>query len=124
MDNPAGYAGALIKLLFAGAPCEGLENPLAITRCFLQQRSSGGRQWNDMRPPVFGALAWELKLASTLAGIDDGGGARDKLRAIVNRISEGFGTRNYSEAVAMLGQCSHIAPRAEQNAGFCCTARV
>jgi predicted ATPase/DNA-binding winged helix-turn-helix (wHTH) protein len=71
-----------------------------------------------------GALAWELKLASTLAGIDDGGGARDKLRAIVNRISEGFGTRNYSEAVAMLGQCSHIAPRAEQNAGFCCTARV
>jgi len=51
-----------------------------------------------------GALAWELKLASTLAGIDDGGGARDRLREIVNRISEGFGTRDYRDAVARLGQ--------------------
>jgi predicted ATPase/DNA-binding winged helix-turn-helix (wHTH) protein len=53
-----------------------------------------------------GALAWELKLASTLAGIDDGGGATDRLREIVNRISEGFGTRDYRDAVAMLCQCS------------------
>jgi tetratricopeptide (TPR) repeat protein len=53
-----------------------------------------------------GALAWELKLASTLAGIDDGDNARERLREIVNRTSEGFGTRNYREAVAMLGQCS------------------
>ena len=53
-----------------------------------------------------GALAWELKLASTLAGIDDSDSARDRLREIVNRTSEGFGTRNYREAVAMLGQCS------------------
>jgi hypothetical protein len=29
-----------------------------------------------------------------------------RLREIVNRASEGFGTRNYREAVAMLGQCS------------------
>jgi hypothetical protein len=53
-----------------------------------------------------GALAWELKLASTLAGIDDRDNARERLRGIVNRTSEGFGTRNYREAVAMLGQCS------------------
>lgn len=53
-----------------------------------------------------GALAWELTLASTLAGIDNSGSARERLREIVNRTSEGFGTRNYREAVAMLGQCS------------------
>lgn len=52
-----------------------------------------------------GALAWELKLASTLAGIDDRDNARERLREIVNRTSEGFGTRNYRDAVAMLGQC-------------------
>jgi hypothetical protein len=51
-----------------------------------------------------GALAWELKLASTLAGFDDSGRARERLREIMNRISEGFGTRDYREAVAMLGQ--------------------
>ena len=45
-----------------------------------------------------GALAWELTLASTLAGIDNNDGAREKLREIVNRISEGLGTRNYREA--------------------------
>jgi predicted ATPase len=53
-----------------------------------------------------GALAWELTLASTLAGIDNSSSARERLREIVNRTSEGFGTRNYREAVAMLGQCS------------------
>jgi predicted ATPase len=53
-----------------------------------------------------GALAWELTLASTLAGIDNSGSARERLREIVNRTSEGFGTRNYREAVAVLGQCS------------------
>jgi hypothetical protein len=53
-----------------------------------------------------GALAWELTLASTLAGIDNSGSARERLREIVNRTSEGFGTRNYREAVALLGQCT------------------
>jgi hypothetical protein len=48
-----------------------------------------------------GALAWELKLASTLVGIDDRDCAKYKLREILNRTSEGFGTRNYREAVAM-----------------------
>jgi hypothetical protein len=57
-----------------------------------------------------GALAWELTLASTLAGIDNSGSARERLREIVNRTSEGFGTRNYREAVAMLGQCSQFGP--------------
>jgi hypothetical protein len=51
-----------------------------------------------------GALAWELKLASTLAGIDDRDGARDKLREILNRTSEGFGTKDYRDAAARLGQ--------------------
>jgi predicted ATPase/DNA-binding winged helix-turn-helix (wHTH) protein len=53
-----------------------------------------------------GALAWELKLALTLVAIDDRDSARDKLREILNRTTEGFGTQNYREAVAMLGQCS------------------
>lgn len=51
-----------------------------------------------------GALAWELRLASTLAGIDDRDSARDRLRGILNRTSEGFGTRDYRDAVARLGQ--------------------
>ena len=51
-----------------------------------------------------GALAWELKLASTLVGIDDGDSARDRLREVVNRTSEGFGTRDYRDAAARLGQ--------------------
>jgi len=51
-----------------------------------------------------GALAWELKLASTLVGIDDRDSARDRLRAILNRTSEGFGTRDYRDAIARLGQ--------------------
>jgi predicted ATPase/DNA-binding winged helix-turn-helix (wHTH) protein len=51
-----------------------------------------------------GALAWELKLASTLAGFDDSGRARKRLREIVDRTSEGFSTRDYREAVALLGR--------------------
>jgi predicted ATPase/DNA-binding winged helix-turn-helix (wHTH) protein len=51
-----------------------------------------------------GALAWELKLASTLVGIDDRDSARARLREILNRTSEGFRTRDYRDAVALLGQ--------------------
>jgi hypothetical protein len=51
-----------------------------------------------------GALAWELKLASTLVGIDDRDSAKNVLREILNRTSEGFGTRDYRDAVARLGQ--------------------
>ncbi len=51
-----------------------------------------------------GALAWELKLASTLVGIDDRDGARDMLCEILNRTTEGFGTRDYRDAVDRLGQ--------------------
>jgi predicted ATPase/DNA-binding winged helix-turn-helix (wHTH) protein len=50
-----------------------------------------------------GALAWELRLASTLVGIDDGDSTKDRLRETVNRISEGFCTRDYRDAVARLG---------------------
>jgi predicted ATPase/DNA-binding winged helix-turn-helix (wHTH) protein len=50
------------------------------------------------------ALAWELKLASTLVAIDDRDSAKDRLREILNRTSEGFGTRDYRDAVASLGQ--------------------
>jgi hypothetical protein len=53
-----------------------------------------------------GALAWELKLASTLVRIDDRDTAKDRLREILNRTSEGFGTRDYRDAVARLGQRS------------------
>jgi predicted ATPase/DNA-binding winged helix-turn-helix (wHTH) protein len=51
-----------------------------------------------------GALAWELKLASALVGIDDGESARDRLSETLNRTSEGFGTRDYRDAVARLGR--------------------
>jgi hypothetical protein len=53
-----------------------------------------------------GALAWELRLASTLLGIDDRDSARDRLHEILNRTSEGFGTRDYRDAVTRLGQAS------------------
>jgi predicted ATPase len=49
-----------------------------------------------------GALAWELKLASTLVGIDDGESARGRLGEILNRSTEGFGTRDYRDAVSGL----------------------
>jgi predicted ATPase/DNA-binding winged helix-turn-helix (wHTH) protein len=51
-----------------------------------------------------GALAWELKLASTLVGIDSRDSAKDRLRKILSRTSEGFGTRDYRDAVGRLGQ--------------------
>jgi hypothetical protein len=51
-----------------------------------------------------GALGWELKVASTLVGIDDRDSAKDRLREILNRTSEGFRTRDYREAVARLEQ--------------------
>jgi hypothetical protein len=50
------------------------------------------------------ALAWELKLASTLVGIDDKETARNSLREVLDRTSEGFNTRDYRDAVARLGQ--------------------
>jgi hypothetical protein len=50
-----------------------------------------------------GAVAWELKLASTLVEIDSRDSAKDRLREILSRISEGFGTRDYRDAVAKLG---------------------
>jgi hypothetical protein len=60
------------------------------------------------------ALAWELRLASTLVGTDDKDSARDRLREVLNRTSEGFGTRDYRDAVARLGQIAdnQTAPRA------------
>lgn len=51
-----------------------------------------------------GALAWELRLASTLVGIDSRDSAKDRLREILSRTSEGFGTRDYRDAVGRLGQ--------------------
>jgi hypothetical protein len=50
-----------------------------------------------------GALAWELRLASTLAKIEDSVGARDALRGVLDRVQEGFGTNDYVCAVARLG---------------------
>ena len=60
MDNPAGYAGALIKFVLASTPRGGLKNPLAIARRLLQKGAGGWCQRNNMRAPVLGALAWEL----------------------------------------------------------------
>jgi hypothetical protein len=51
-----------------------------------------------------GALAWELKPASTLVGIDDRETARNSLREVLDRTSEGVNTRDYCDAVARLGQ--------------------
>jgi tetratricopeptide (TPR) repeat protein len=61
-----------------------------------------------------GALAWELKLASTLVEIDCRDSARDRLRDILNRTSEGFGTRDYREAVARLGLVSLLHGRSRR----------
>ena len=49
-----------------------------------------------------GALAWELRLASTLVAISDQDRAQVVLRDILNRASEGFGTRDYRDAVTRL----------------------
>jgi predicted ATPase len=56
-----------------------------------------------------GALAWELKLASTLVEINDKDGTRDVLRDTLNRTREGFGTRDYRDAVGRLNTNRAIA---------------
>ena len=56
-----------------------------------------------------GALAWELRLASSIVGIDDRDSATDRLREIMKRTFEGFCTRDYRYAVARLGSIG--APR-------------
>jgi len=50
-----------------------------------------------------GALAWELRLATTLAEIEGSIGARDTLRGVLDRFQEGFGTNDYLRAAARLG---------------------
>jgi hypothetical protein len=49
-----------------------------------------------------GALAWEFRLGSTLVTFDHSDSATERLREIVNRISEGCCTRDYRDAVAKL----------------------
>jgi hypothetical protein len=61
-----------------------------------------------------GALAWELKLASTLVEIDCRDSARNRLRDTLNRTSEGFGTRDYREAAARLGLVSLLHGRSRR----------
>jgi predicted ATPase len=56
-----------------------------------------------------GALAWELRLASTLVEINDKDGTRDVLRDTLNRTREGFGTRDYRDAVGRLNTNRAIA---------------
>jgi len=51
-----------------------------------------------------GTRAWELRLASTFVAIDGSDNARDRLRNILNRTSEGFNTRDYREAFTRVGQ--------------------
>jgi predicted ATPase len=51
-----------------------------------------------------GALAWELRLASTLAEIEDSVATRETLRGVLDRVTEGFGTNDYLRAAAMLGR--------------------
>ncbi len=50
------------------------------------------------------ALAWELKLASTLAEIEDSVAARDALGGVLDRFQEGFGAKDYLHAAATLGR--------------------
>jgi predicted ATPase/DNA-binding winged helix-turn-helix (wHTH) protein len=49
-----------------------------------------------------GALAWELRLATTLAGIEHSLTAQAGLREVLGRIQEGFGTCDYRTALARL----------------------
>jgi predicted ATPase len=51
-----------------------------------------------------GALAWELRLASTQLEIEDNAAARDTLHEVLDRVKEGFGTSDYLRAAAMLGR--------------------
>jgi predicted ATPase/DNA-binding winged helix-turn-helix (wHTH) protein len=50
-----------------------------------------------------GALAWELRLASTHVEIEDSAAARDTLHEVLGRVKEGFGTSDYLRAAATLG---------------------
>jgi predicted ATPase/DNA-binding winged helix-turn-helix (wHTH) protein len=50
-----------------------------------------------------GAIAWELRLAMALVDIEDSVGARETLRAVLDRVQEGFGANDYLRAVARLG---------------------
>jgi predicted ATPase/DNA-binding winged helix-turn-helix (wHTH) protein len=52
------------------------------------------------------ALAWELRLASTLVAIDDRDNAGERLREIMNCSAAGFGTRDGRDAVARIGRRS------------------
>lgn len=52
-----------------------------------------------------GALAWELKLATALVDLGEVH-SRDRLRGILGRIPEGFGARDYRDALARLGDGS------------------
>jgi predicted ATPase/DNA-binding winged helix-turn-helix (wHTH) protein len=49
-----------------------------------------------------GALAWELRLASTLVEIQDSARTRDGLRQVLDFVREGFGTKDYRSALARL----------------------
>ena len=49
-----------------------------------------------------GALAWELRLATTLAGVGPSLAAQDGLRDVLGRVQEGFGTCDYRTALAEL----------------------
>jgi predicted ATPase/DNA-binding winged helix-turn-helix (wHTH) protein len=50
-----------------------------------------------------GALAWELRLASSLVDIADSADARGALRGVLDRFEEGFGASDYLRAAARLG---------------------
>jgi hypothetical protein len=51
-----------------------------------------------------GALAWELRLASTLVDIDDNEVAKTRFSQVFGCVPEGFGTRDYRDAAVKLGQ--------------------
>ncbi len=53
---------------------------------------------------VQGALAWELRLATTLAEIQDSVDARAALRVVLDKVQEGYVTNDYLRAVAGLGR--------------------
>jgi len=52
-----------------------------------------------------GALSWELRIATSLAGLriarGDGASAKAILEPVMGRFSEGFGTRDFREALAL-----------------------
>jgi hypothetical protein len=53
-----------------------------------------------------GALAWELRLTLALVDIDKSSGAKDTLRDVLNRITEGFRTLDYRDAIAKGGSAA------------------